>query len=1521
MRREGDSSSILTGSDPTLPVLLDPDVGVGSDFFNDALARQSSAGIDVIDDQTLAGPPSIFMLDDETTAAQSYASETLQRSTSDESHPPSRSRIAGPSRSLSNPSTRSTPSLGVTDSSSSGSLRGHKRKTSDESMRSAAAPDDLLSTDDNGMTDYQKQVTVGDDEASFRYPGPYVNPGSDQVVRSTEFETSNEVMSNDFDFENAASSPSSMYKEPFQNNHIGRLNANVEMPYRIPQHHMQSYPQHRDSNLPHSTVPSLMSLSADASPLSAVGSSHESSPDTYVYDDSPTSMSGFAMTRPDTLVDRPLAPLWPAGQGYSSPVIPPRAEYTPSTSPFNPGFVPPSGLDRSRAFAPGPLAPSPGPQLIIHPTPLKTRVETQIPIRLSLHPMPPGVTKLHLPTKTISKAKLLAKPKPLPSPDMLELHTNLVCTSAMQDPGKLQRALRRAAGPPTLLSREDEARGTSSDDAPMDDDPSNNPLNGADVNICVGCMTRERKRAARKKVKRVEEEEEWQKDEDKRIIVFNCVEIKEWHPPSGDNSPYDDRSVPIIPDGALQVDAPMRIACYCRHQSEKMGFQVIFTIKDYRGNVVAQNMTDSIMITDDHKTHAPPPPPGQAPPPPPRGPPGYDGAPQPPGSGGFGGMPDPPGPGGYADGYAGGYSSGFLGGFSGNPYGNTRTSTSMAVAPFRVSHSSSDLQRLQQQQPPSQYASPYAPSHAPPPNSASGPSVSGTPRNLSRQASPSAAPGRATKKRKSSGAIKVPSGLSMTRLENEGESSFVNNLPANGLTSATPSPRTPSYPPYGMTIDPGSYDPGSYQANVSIRASYPHGLNLPTSGGPDVTAVHADRRTQSLENLPVAQMFSAPASTYQSRAPSPSNNGQDGFSMQQSLLMQALASYNSRHQAQTRLRPDEVNARRAPAISRLIPNDGPRTGGFEVTLLGSHFCPGLEVMFGQTLATTTLWGDTTIICMVPPAAVAGPVAVTFKHEHEQSPTQSHRGPTGSMRPTVWFTYREEDEQELLRLALSVVGNKMHGQMEDVNDLAARIVKGEPGTRGPGGPGGPGVPRGSKGGGQDASETGYQAALGVEDSLLKCLDLIDLDDSGRKPRLNSRIQRSGQTMLHLASARGLHRFVAALLARNVNFEPRDNGGYSPLHLAALSNHPHIVRRLILSGADATLRSLKGYTPADLATSRQVLHLTRSVEHRPRCRPPSEFRRVRSAVTVGSTWPPSYDGGSSDSDSDQAIVLIKRRPYSRRASRVNDATPAVGRNALPAMQAPADDGAVGVTPAVAAFREQLAIQFQLLQQTLQQTMQSNLPSLPHLPNLPQIPALPTMPNLPTYPTYLPNPMARGISSLVPLRTSSRSGAKPRRGVEETSKEGEYRWWELFSGIASAPPAYEEIYPRAEEDQRDRDLKKESAAHAAIDTVADRACGQAYDKTADSSPLMAVDRALHVRLGTRPMSKDDQEQLRTAHAKKMKKIASDRKLFFIWIPLLILVVMAMLMNRVPQVWQEAARVYTYLRNYPGALPRIRL
>ena len=221
------------------------------------------------------------------------------------------------------------------------------------------------------------------------------------------------------------------------------------------------------------------------------------------------------------------------------------------------------------------------PMLDVQPLPPKSRVETQIPIKLTLHPVPPGISRVHLQPYTISKAKLVAKPTPEKSPDMLELHATLVCTSAMQDPAKRDRAFARAAA--VLSTEKKESRRSSFGDTTSLDEDEDKPVSGGPVHICTGCIERERKRAGRKKTKNVEEEQLWLKDEAKRTIVFNTQEVKEWQEPSspktGENflqsATYGHSTQ--FPETAVQVDIPMRLACYCRHQEEKIGFQFVQT--------------------------------------------------------------------------------------------------------------------------------------------------------------------------------------------------------------------------------------------------------------------------------------------------------------------------------------------------------------------------------------------------------------------------------------------------------------------------------------------------------------------------------------------------------------------------------------------------------------------------------------------------------------------------------------------------------------------------------------------------------------------------------------------------------------------------------------------------------------------------------------------------------------------------------------------------------------------------------
>jgi hypothetical protein len=1163
----------------------------------------------------------------------------------------------------------------------------------------------------------------------------------------------------------------------------------------------------------HSVTQSMNGLttsgSREASPLSAMITSHESSP-TGFFNNSPSPATGVEFISGTMLGGGPQNTNWSTNM---------------DVFPHN-GL---SAMPQSRNQHPLPRM-APPPQmfpaipyktvLTLHPTPLKSRVETQIPIKMTLYPMPVGITKLHLPTHTISKPKLLAKPMPERSQDTLELYTTLVCTSAMQNPENRRKAFERAAAPES--TKKDDSAGENG----SDEDDENKPLNGGDVKICVGCITRERKRAARKKVKKVEEEESWHQYEAKRVIVFNTHEVKDWQAPTSQppSEATGDRAEPFVPDGAMQVDAPMRIACYCRHQNEKLGFQVIFTIKDWQDRLIAQEMTSSIMITDDHKTHNVPPT-----------------------------LTNQPSTASENHMYvnSGAFPTTTPYDIPGGPAGN--------LAPFRLSHSSSDLQGMQHDFNMS-FPPPISAGQSSQPSATT--SATMTPRNLSRQTSPTASLGPSSKKRKASGSSKVPSGLAMTRLETGDtlSGSGPSNSAMSASTSGAPSPFTPNISAFPLP-DPQFSQPSTTMPNVSQQ----YNTGPPTPNSNDQVFFSSANRSQSMENLALHQLYSAPASAHPSRVPSPNGlrNTVQAYQQQQAQIAQAVANglYGI---------PLSLNPHRPPTIHKLIPHEGPKAGGIEVTCLGSGFCQGLEVMFGETKATTTtFWGETSLVCLLPPSVFAGTVPVTFKHQQPQM----QGFPTPPLpKQTAYFKYIDDDEQQIIRTALSVLGHKMTGKMEDVRDLARRIV-----GDGPSSWGGATTTQSPTGGANQQQVTGFNAAtfgVDVEATLLRCLDLIDLDDSPNMPRLNLR-RGSGQTMLHLAASLGLHRFVAALLARGANPEPRDKGGFTPMHFAALHNHPQIVRRLLLSGADPTVRSLQGYTPADMSTSDEVRRAARRIEHHSRTRSGSSLRsKTSSATSLRSLWEPTrltsavdnlalsddsdandneYEDEDDDAAQDGAFWMRSRRPSAQVPARKE--LPDVKD---PILEIPTLNVVEPVTPSAAmtAFRDHVTAQIQ----HIQQTMHANFPNLPQMPRL-------DMPTLPDYQSYLPTaPMVRRISNLV-------GNNRP-----DSAKEHDYRWWDLFSGnVPAAPPAYEEIFPHG-----DLDTKRASAVQAAADTVADNKCFELFDQAESSTaPQRRPMKLDTVRIGQKhTITREQQDQLRLAHAEKVKRLSRDRNLFFIWV-----------------------------------------
>jgi IPT/TIG domain/Ankyrin repeats (many copies) len=1123
--------------------------------------------------------------------------------------------------------------------------------------------------------------------------------GNTDMTGLEDYEASNQQMASDFDFETAASTPSAFVSSNLSNTGP----ATAAAPFR--------------------TSVSFNSLAQlkNASPRLPAGPGHfyfgnsrETSPMNTMLPAS--GQSPWAKNSPSSGLEETFNGITMNGDSPGNATFSPNLQFP--TNGFNfdatDSSTTPSTFNKDLSSPPS-TANSADSQsmLMVYPTSLKSRVETQIPIKMTLAPLPAGATKLRLPSYTVSKPKFLAKPEADRSPEILELSTSLVCTSAMQDQAKLDRAFARARGEDVgPVSKPSPASSTGSQCSKDDEEK---PLNGGEVKICSGCIQRERKRASRKKQKKPDEEEMFQKDEEKRVIVFNTNEIKEWAEPAKDTptslSGHQGNPPPPLPKGAMQVELPMRIACYCRHQNEKLGFQVIFTIKDHTEKVIAQAMTNSIMITDDHKTH-------NAPQPMPTSNPSLPNAPQLPGAGVF--------------------STAGLDLSGGQPIGSKM---------FKQSLSTTDLQGLQHNFNPN---FPMNSSHNPFAVPSMTSSATLTPRNLSRPASPTGFSGP-SKRRKQSGSGKIPSGLTMTRLET--------SQPHGGSSTMPNTATASSFAPNFMTATSERFPMSSRQPA--------YGTSPPTPNSNDNGFMSAINRSFSMENLPRQAMMSAPSSRQPSRPGSPGAH-RDSFSAEQNTSQQAA---NQLFGGQARRPP--------PLIHKLVPAEGSITGGTEVTLLGNGFYQGLEVMFGDSEATTTtFWGEKCLNCITPPSLQAGTVAVVFKHEHHQYTSMQQQ----SQSRHFLFTYIDDREVEMYRLALKTVGKQMQHPTEDPYSAAQQLLGGPSPSFWPSTQGGYGGSRGHQR--QARSSAQGTNLVELESNMLKFLDYLDLGGTATPARLNTR-RRSGATLLHLASSLGLTRFVAGLLSRGANPNALDQNGNTPLHLAAMTGQPNIIYRLRLAGADHKIKCIRGFIPADLALSLRV-HQAALI---PQQRTFATRIQSRRASATSLEWDSDY------------VVDDSEGPYSETTSRRSSAVSE--RNTV-------EGKPTSIPPAhyMSAWRDSLACQIQHFHEIAGWAM----------PNL-------TLPALPNLPDYQAHSVVRRVSSLFPQRPTSLEYLRT-----------------LGSASPTAPPAYDDLYPKYD---RNSEADKFSLTKAAVvQATADAAIDHHFDALETSSESQRDRRAKSAR-----------------------------------------------------------------------------
>jgi hypothetical protein len=201
---------------------------------------------------------------------------------------------------------------------------------------------------------------------------------------------------------------------------------------------------------------------------------------------------------------------------------------------------------------------------------------------------------------------------------------------------------------------------------------------------------------------------------------------------------------------------------------------------------------------------------------------------------------------------------------------------------------------------------------------------------------PSANP--SSKKRRINSAPKVPANLTMTRLDNlRSPFQSTGQAPLGG-----PAPHVQGVPHFATSQSPPAFWPDEPMTPSTMSDQSEFQFSGSSNNNPFVPL---DSRRQ----------LASPQSSRASRAPSPS-------SQEAVLRAQVGPRISMPPQSQARQIPPDVyqghphepDTPPIPEISRLVPHEGTCRGGIEVTVLGRGFVEGLTVVFGDTPASYNL---------------------------------------------------------------------------------------------------------------------------------------------------------------------------------------------------------------------------------------------------------------------------------------------------------------------------------------------------------------------------------------------------------------------------------------------------------------------------------------------------------------------------------------------------------------------------------------
>ncbi|PWN26860.1 hypothetical protein BDZ90DRAFT_193699 [Jaminaea rosea] len=666
---------------------------------------------------------------------------------------------------------------------------------------------------------------------------------------------------------------------------------------------------------------------------------------------------------------------------------------------------------------------------------------------------------------------------------------------------------------------------------------------------CQSCSEREKKRADRRKSGRtksgpIPSEEEMRRlgvdpsspdagelaaerltqEESKRIILFNCGDYLEFK------------------DGHTEL--PTRVTCYCRHHKEKLGFCILFTMRNWKGKTVACGSTPAIMITDDHKSSA---------------------ALERSKREAAQVTSAAPTPGHMAD----------------RSRGNSAdTSVGAGEANGGASRNKPKKSRPK----------PYDSSRRSTISNGAGGGVAMTP-----AASNGGANGTMTP---ANGSGSSPSMDLVTALAAIGnERALLLQQQHHQQQQAAQQQQLPQHQSHHQ------HQPPQHQ-----QQPVPPHLHHTQMQQPQLNGFPKGAQNSQMGSLPYASMLSqgsiSPETLLTNPLSLPGIDFSDPNVAQQMLALlghqglvpglaqQAAPSSSSQHQ------PNGGTASAPPSlpqarISKIIPGEGPTSGGIEVTILGDNFTDGLTCLFGDLAASSTrVWAANTLICVLPPSPSPGPVAVTLKTVEEMSGGSQTRGASNGGGPLQLFTYVDKSDTQLMELALQVVGFQQTRTMQVPRDIALRLLASGQGS----------InsnlaqqQQGQYSGGQQQQQLsnarsavdGLFAAAGerptsFQDTIINFLSVVEEGQATAQRADAIRLaNKNGHTLLHLAVMLGFHRLAAKLLELGCPVDARDRNGFSALHLAALNGRVALTRILLERGARRELGSLTGKVALDFA----------------------------------------------------------------------------------------------------------------------------------------------------------------------------------------------------------------------------------------------------------------------------------------------------------------------------------------------------